>query len=95
MHGEFRPQPGGHIQIVGLAVPGGHGRVTISTTMELAIPGRLFDRDAKWAELTSFATDRALGATLAIVYGRRRQGKTLLLELLSELTAGLMFTGLK
>ena len=61
--------------------------------MELAIPGRLFDRDAKWAELTSFAR-RALGATLAIVYGRR-QGKTLLLELLSELTAGLMFTGLK
>lgn len=63
--------------------------------MELAKPGVLFDRDAEWADLTSFATDPALGATLAIVYGRRRQGKTLLLELLAEQMRGLMFTGLE
>jgi hypothetical protein len=63
--------------------------------MELVKPSVLFDRDAEWADLTSFATDPALGATLAIVYGRRRQGKTLLLELLAEQTQGLMFTGLE
>lgn len=52
--------------------------------MELAKPDVLFDRDAEWAELASFVANRSLGATLAIVYGRRRQGKTLLLELLAE-----------
>lgn len=63
--------------------------------MDLAKPDALFDRDAEWAELTSFAANPALGATLAVVYGRRRQGKTLLLELLSEQTGGLLFTGLE
>ncbi len=32
---------------------------------------------------------------LGIVYGRRRQGKTLLLELLAESTGGFAFTGLQ
>lgn len=58
-------------------------------------PDVLFDRDAEWGELASFAADPGLGATLAIVYGRRRQGKTLLLELLCEQTGGLLFTGLE
>lgn len=48
-------------------------------------PQTLFARDAEWNDLASFATDDTLGATLAIVYGRRRQGKTLMLELLTSI----------
>ncbi|MGQ0779349.1 MAG: ATP-binding protein [Pseudonocardiales bacterium] len=58
-------------------------------------PDALFDRDAEWGELSSFATDDRLGATLALVYGRRRQGKTLLLELLAESVGGMLLTGLE
>jgi AAA+ ATPase superfamily predicted ATPase len=63
--------------------------------MDIAKPVDLFDREAEWSELTSFVGNPAIGATLAIVYGRRRQGKTLLLELLAEATGGFMFTGLE
>ena len=56
-----------------------------------AKPDRLFDRDVEWAELTEFASSDELGATLGLVYGRRRQGKTLLLELLALETGGFMF----
>ncbi|MGH3318732.1 MAG: AAA family ATPase [Streptosporangiaceae bacterium] len=55
----------------------------------------LYNRDAEWGDVTAFATDPRLGATLALVYGRRRQGKTLMLELLAEATGGFMFTGLQ
>lgn len=54
-------------------------------------PGQLFDRDSEWAELAEFATSAELGATLGLVYGRRRQGKTLLLELLALGLGGFMF----
>jgi AAA+ ATPase superfamily predicted ATPase len=57
----------------------------------VAKPERLFDRDAEWRELTEFAAAPALGATLGLVYGRRRQGKTLLLELLALELGGFMF----
>ena len=56
-----------------------------------AKPDRLFDRDVEWAELSEFASSDELGATLGLVYGRRRQGKTLLLELLALETGGFMF----
>ena len=39
-----------------------------------AKPDRLFDRDVEWAELSEFAGSDELGATLGLVYGRRRQG---------------------
>lgn len=58
-------------------------------------PGALFDREVEWSDLTSFATNPAPGATLAILYGRRRQGKTLMLELLAEAREGFLFTGLE
>ncbi len=58
-------------------------------------PAELFDRDAEWSDLATFATSDRLGATLAVVYGRRRQGKTLLLELLAEQTGGFMVSGLE
>ena len=54
-------------------------------------PQRLFDRDVEWAELSEFASSDEQGATLGLVYGRRRQGKTLLLELLALETGGFMF----
>lgn len=57
----------------------------------VAKPEQLFDRDAAWEELTGFATAGGKGATLGLVYGRRRQGKTLLLELLALELGGFMF----
>ncbi len=54
-------------------------------------PKRLFDRDVEWAELTEFVSSGEPGAALGLVYGRRRQGKTLLLELLALETDGFMF----
>lgn len=47
-------------------------------------PEWLFDRDREWAQLSAFARPSAPGAGLAIVYGRRRQGKTTLLEAVVE-----------
>lgn len=58
-------------------------------------PVELHDRAEEWQALTDFASDGDPGAVLGIVYGRRRQGKTLLLELLAEATGGLAFTGLQ
>jgi AAA+ ATPase superfamily predicted ATPase len=54
-------------------------------------PARLFDRDDEWRELTEFASSPRPGATLGLVYGRRRQGKTLLLELLALELGGFLF----
>jgi hypothetical protein len=61
----------------------------------LAKPAVLHDRDRQWASLSRFATSPDPGSALALVYGRRRQGKTLLLELLAREVGGLMFTGLR
>lgn len=58
-------------------------------------PAELHDRVEEWAALTEFASDPDPGTVLGIVYGRRRQGKTLLLELLAEATDGFTFTGLQ
>ncbi|MFC0507510.1 AAA family ATPase [Micromonospora costi] len=54
-------------------------------------PAEIFDRDTEWAELTRFATDERPGATLGVVSGRRRQGKTLLLYELARATGGFYF----
>ena len=54
-------------------------------------PERLFARDIEWRELTEFAASPQEGATLGLVYGRRRQGKTLMLELLARETGGFLF----
>lgn len=54
-------------------------------------PDRLFGREVEWEELTDFATASAPGATLGLVYGRRRQGKTLMLALLARETGGFLF----
>lgn len=58
-------------------------------------PEELHDRTEEWESLTGFAGDPDPGVVLGIVYGRRRQGKTLLLELLAEATGGFAYTGLQ
>jgi AAA+ ATPase superfamily predicted ATPase len=53
-------------------------------------PDRVFDRDVEWRNLTSFAT-QGPGTRLGVVSGRRRQGKTFLLEALARETGGLYY----
>lgn len=55
-------------------------------------PAGMFDRDFEWAELIRFASYDAPQATLGVVSGRRRQGKTYLLDALTRATSGFMFT---
>lgn len=54
-------------------------------------PEDMFDREAEWAALTRFATDTRAGATLGVVSGRRRQGKTFLLDALCKAGNGFFF----
>lgn len=54
-------------------------------------PADLFDREDEWRALTAFASDPSPGATLGVVSGRRRQGKSLLLEALCEASGGFYF----
>ncbi len=51
----------------------------------------MFDREAEWAGLSKFCGDDAPGATLGVVTGRRRQGKSFLLEAACEQTGGFYF----
>lgn len=51
----------------------------------------MFDRATEWSALTRFATDPGPGATLGIISGRRRQGKTFLLRALCQATGGFYF----
>lgn len=55
-------------------------------------PTEMFDRDFEWAELTRFATLPGSRALLGVVSGRRRQGKTFLLDALTRASGGFMFT---
>lgn len=59
--------------------------------MPLPKPADVFDRGWEWSQLARFAGDTAPGATLGVVSGRRRQGKTYLLEALCEATGGFYF----
>ncbi|GAA0387373.1 ATPase AAA [Acrocarpospora corrugata] len=54
-------------------------------------PERLFGRVREWRDLAEFVESGQAGATLGLVYGRRRQGKTLMLELLARELGGFMF----
>ncbi|MFC6080711.1 AAA family ATPase [Sphaerisporangium aureirubrum] len=54
-------------------------------------PERLFGRDTEWDVLADFVSSPVEGASLGLVYGRRRQGKTLMLELLAQQTGGFLF----
>lgn len=54
-------------------------------------PGQVFDRVREWQGLTAFTSDYSPGATLGVVSGRRRQGKSFLLQALTESVGGLYF----
>jgi len=52
-------------------------------------PADLYDRTQEWADLVSFASSKAAGLRLAVVSGRRRQGKSFLLRRLTDGIDGL------
>lgn len=51
----------------------------------------LFDRDREWADLVDFVEQPGPGVRLALVRGRRRQGKSFLLRRLSEAYGGFYY----
>ena len=63
--------------------------------MAVPKPDEIYDREREWASLSTFAWDAGNGATLGLVYGRRRQGKSLLLESLSAEAGGLYHMALE
>jgi uncharacterized protein len=54
-------------------------------------PQDLFDREAEWSDLVDFAGRDGPGTRLAIVRGRRRQGKSYLLRRLARAAAGFYY----
>lgn len=58
-------------------------------------PADVYDRDREWSALEKFVGSDRPGATLGLVYGRRRQGKTFLLETLAEANGGFYFAALR
>lgn len=54
-------------------------------------PTEMFDRDFEWSALTRFIADEQPGATLGVVSGRRRQGKTFLLDAACRAAGGFYF----
>jgi AAA+ ATPase superfamily predicted ATPase len=58
----------------------------------IAKPDWIFDRDAEWAHLAGFATRTGSGRPrMGVVSGRRRQGKTYLLQALIQAGGGFYF----
>lgn len=55
----------------------------------LSKPADVFDRDAEWADLVDFVSSPLPGLRIAVVYGRRRQGKSYLLRRLVAAVGGL------
>nr|WP_042420642.1 ATPase [Streptacidiphilus anmyonensis] len=55
-------------------------------------PADMFDRDREWAQLVGFVEDERRGATLGVVSGRRRQGKSFLLEAVCQQAGGFYFS---
>lgn len=58
-------------------------------------PTQLFDRDWEWLVLDEFCSSTTRHPTLAVITGRRRQGKTHLAESRAELDGGFVFTALE
>lgn len=59
--------------------------------MALVKPDQVFDRVREWQGLASFVADPTPGPTLGVVSGRRRQGKSFLLQALAQEADGLYF----
>lgn len=56
-------------------------------------PAALFDRDQEWDDLLRFARRR--GRRIALVYGRRRQGKSFILRALADELGGFYYQALE
>lgn len=54
-------------------------------------PADVFDRETEWKNLASFVSDPAAEMRLGVVWGRRRQGKSFLLQALAEATHGFYY----
>ncbi len=63
--------------------------------MALPRPEDLFDRVPEWEDLSAFATGRGGGLRVAVVHGRRRQGKSYLLRRLAGATEGFYYQALE
>ncbi|WP_125773508.1 ATP-binding protein [Antribacter gilvus] len=57
--------------------------------VDLVKPDRILDREREWRLLADFAADESPQMRIAIVSGRRRSGKSFLLEALTEAAGGL------
>ncbi|MDR2985855.1 MAG: ATP-binding protein [Nocardiopsaceae bacterium] len=60
--------------------------------MKVSKPHRVFDRDREWDALIRFATSASGDVRLGIVSGRRRQGKTYLLDAVADAVGGFFYT---
>lgn len=58
-------------------------------------PPELFDRESEWSSLVDFAEQSGPGIRLALVRGRRRQGKSFLLRRLAGATGGFYYQALE
>jgi hypothetical protein len=58
-------------------------------------PPRLFDRETEWADLAGFFDARPGVPRLGLVYGRRRQGKSFMLESLVDAAGGFYYQALE
>ena len=56
--------------------------------MTVVRPGDIFDRVLEWEDLSAFVTAGGAGMRVAVVHGRRRQGKSYLLRRLATVTGG-------
>jgi hypothetical protein len=63
--------------------------------MAIIRPDDMYDRVLEWEDLVAFATARGDGLRVAVVYGRRRQGKSYLLRRLAALTGGFYYQALE
>src|SRR5258708_12086087 len=52
----------------------------------------MFDRDREWSQVTALTEDARPGATVGVVSGRRRQGKSFLLEAACQQAGGFYFS---
>src|SRR5690606_17480415 len=66
-----------------------------SATRSLPRPPDTFDREWEWSELTAFATAEGAGPRLGVVSGRRRQGKSFLLQALADATDGFYYAAVE
>ncbi|MEO3790640.1 ATP-binding protein [Nonomuraea sp. B10E15] len=63
--------------------------------MEVTKPSAVFDRVDEWKDLAHFATDLTPGLRIGVVRGRRRHGKSFLLEHLCEAASGVYTVALR